>query len=145
MLYSAYRSPRALHSFPTRRLPISMPPQGNGGLVQVSLDTGERRQLTEPQPYADSLPAVSPDGKRVAFIRSLSRSARELFMNATRLRSEEHTSELQSLRHLVCSIQPTAPHAPYTLSLHDVFRSPCRRRVTAGSCRFRSTQGSGAS
>src|SRR5262245_10939901 len=32
-------------------------------------------------------------------------------------RSEEHTSELQSLRHLVCRLLP--PAAVYTLSLHD--------------------------
>src|SRR5438045_3437059 len=33
-------------------------------------------------------------------------------------RSEEHTSELQSLRHLVCRLLLSAP-AIYTLSLHD--------------------------
>src|ERR1039458_3788449 len=35
-------------------------------------------------------------------------------------RSEEHTSELQSLRHLVCRFLPdTATTEIYTLSLHD--------------------------
>src|SRR5438045_486350 len=33
-------------------------------------------------------------------------------------RSEEHTSELQSLRHLVCRLLPSPPLS-YTLSLHD--------------------------
>src|SRR5205814_811517 len=35
------------------------------------------------------------------------------------LRSEEHTSELQSLRHLVCRLQPGPPLFPYT----TLFRS----------------------
>src|ERR1039458_8377369 len=37
-------------------------------------------------------------------------------------RSEEHTSELQSLRHLVCRLlfdNDTSPPEIYTLSLHD--------------------------
>ena len=57
-----------------------LPPLDTGGLVVVSLDSGDRRPLTTPQPYADSLPAVSPDGARVAFVRTLTRSARELFV-----------------------------------------------------------------
>src|SRR5438045_65525 len=54
-------------------------------------------------------------------------------------RSEEHTSELQSLRHLVCRLLH-APSANYTLSLHDALpisgrssRFPCR----AGHLRHR--------
>src|SRR5262245_50789822 len=36
------------------------------------------------------------------------------------MRSEEHTSELQSLRHLVCRLLlATLPTDTYTLSLHD--------------------------
>jgi eukaryotic-like serine/threonine-protein kinase len=56
------------------------PPEGNGALMLLSLDKGERRDLTTPAPYADSLPAVSPDGEYVAFIRSLTMSTREIFM-----------------------------------------------------------------
>src|ERR1039458_8953005 len=37
-------------------------------------------------------------------------------------RSEEHTSELQSLRHLVCRLPPVSPLFPYT----TLFRSPGR-------------------
>src|SRR5262245_13958799 len=39
---------------------------------------------------------------------------------AARMRSEEHTSELQSLRHLVCRLllELSSPEI-YTLSLHD--------------------------
>src|ERR1039458_7022801 len=39
------------------------------------------------------------------------------------LRSEEHTSELQSLRHLVCRLPPTTTLFPYT----TLFRSVSRR------------------
>src|ERR1039458_4908891 len=39
---------------------------------------------------------------------------------AVRRRSEEHTSELQSLRHLVCRLLLDTPNTEiYTLSLHD--------------------------
>ena len=55
-------------------------PRGTGGLVLVSLETGASRQLTTPAPSADSLPAVSPDGRHVAFIRSVTSSAREVFV-----------------------------------------------------------------
>src|SRR5262245_39172862 len=51
---------------------------------------------------------------------------------AARLRSEEHTSELQSLRHLVCRLLlSAAPTEIYTLSLHDalpISRSSTRPR-----------------
>ena len=60
------------------------PPEGNGAVVLLSLDTGERRELTAPAPYADSLPAVSPDGEHIAFIRSLTLSTREVFVVPTR-------------------------------------------------------------
>src|ERR1035438_7543087 len=46
-------------------------------------------------------------------------------------RSEEHTSELQSLRHLVCRLLLDPPHTEiYTLSLHDalpIYRNSLRR------------------
>src|ERR1035441_2033568 len=45
------------------------------------------------------------------------REARQSFAES---RSEEHTSELQSLRHLVCRLLlEAAAHDIYTLSLHD--------------------------
>src|ERR1039458_1467674 len=47
------------------------------------------------------------------------------------VRSEEHTSELQSLRHLVCRLLlDTATTEIYTLSLHDalpILVSRCKR------------------
>src|SRR5438552_1070997 len=40
-------------------------------------------------------------------------------LRGTRMRSEEHTSELQSPDHLVCRLLLPAPPEIYTLSLHD--------------------------
>jgi len=51
-----------------------------GGIFSVTLDTGSRRRLTNPYPYFDSLPAVSPDGHWIAFTRSVSFYAREIFV-----------------------------------------------------------------
>ena len=45
------------------------PPEGSGGIVLLSLDTGQRRTLTGPQPLADSFPLYSPDGQWIAFLR----------------------------------------------------------------------------
>ncbi len=47
------------------------PPAENGSLFLMSIDTGEKRQLTAPAPgtYLDGSPAFSPDGRRLAFIR----------------------------------------------------------------------------
>src|ERR1035438_7172251 len=52
---------------------------------------------------------------------ALQLDARELCIQAlAEFRSEEHTSELQSLRHLVCRLLlDTATTEIYTLSLHD--------------------------
>ena len=49
-------------------------------LFAVSLDTGERRQLTHPQDpvFADSDPAISPDGKWLAFRREVAPFTGEL-------------------------------------------------------------------
>src|SRR5205823_13162478 len=48
-------------------------------------------------PGSDNDPAVSPDGNRIAFTRSR-------IDHTMDLRSEEHTSELQSLAYLVCRL-----------------------------------------
>lgn len=47
------------------------PPQGSGGIVVRSLETGKVRVLTDPKPYAEGLVAWSPDGRQLAFTRSL--------------------------------------------------------------------------
>src|ERR1039458_7494466 len=47
-------------------------------------------------------------------------------------RSEEHTSELQSLRHILCRLvflNDTATTEIYTLSLHDALPISCRSGV----------------
>src|SRR5262245_17921822 len=46
-------------------------------------------------------------------------------------RSEEHTSELQSLRHLVCRLLLRPPPRPTLLPYTTLFRSSAERRVAA--------------
>lgn len=57
-------------------------PAESGGIFLLSLKTGERRQLTAPHPYFDSLPVFSPDGQWIAFTRDFGFAAREIFVIA---------------------------------------------------------------
>ena len=52
----------------------------SGAILLVSVETGERRQLTNPQPDFDNLPVFSPDGKWIAFTRNFGVSSREIFV-----------------------------------------------------------------
>ncbi len=63
-----------------KTLAIASPPdaRGRNHIVLHSLQRGEERSLTRPEPYSDSFPAFSPDGRTVAFLRSFSISAREV-------------------------------------------------------------------
>jgi Tol biopolymer transport system component/DNA-binding winged helix-turn-helix (wHTH) protein len=58
-------------------------PDGSRGIVVFSLDTGEKRCLTAPPLYSDddgdSHPVLSPDGKTVAFQRSMSVDVPEIY------------------------------------------------------------------
>lgn len=51
---------------------------GRSHLVLRDPQTGSERALTQPGAFSDSFPAVSPDGRTIAFIRSWSASARDL-------------------------------------------------------------------
>ena len=44
-------------------------PAEGSGIFLLSLETGDRTQLTSPQPYFDNLPVFSPDGRWIAFTR----------------------------------------------------------------------------
>jgi Tol biopolymer transport system component len=73
---------KGLAWFPNGKELVSAGPpgrEGPGGLVRVSVDTGQRRRLTDAR-QPDSLPVVSPDGRMVAFTRSQTTSAREVFV-----------------------------------------------------------------
>src|SRR5262245_2082173 len=111
---------RRLHSFPTRR--SSDLCSGVSARVWQGFTSGMticRRQ----RPIWMTSGMLVPDGTflRVnlpsAPLRMLTSGEPEM---ADSQRSEEHTSELQSLRHLVCRLLlATAPTAVFTLSLHD--------------------------
>src|SRR5205814_9889362 len=83
----AHLNPRALHSFPTRPLPIS-PSRSNSKNSCCVSEHSTAGAPTTGHPCERSQVCV--------WIRSAARS--------TATRSEEHTSELQSLRHLVCRL-----------------------------------------
>ena len=52
------------------------------GLFLVAVATGEKRRLTEPEAMVggDTDPRFSPDGRRIAFVRSIHRSHQEVFV-----------------------------------------------------------------
>jgi len=62
-----------------RDLAVAGPPDARG-IFRVSLQTGERTQLTRSGPYLDNFPVFSPDGQWIAFARTLTGFAREIFI-----------------------------------------------------------------
>src|SRR5205814_7268430 len=64
-----------------------------GEIVTIPMEKGDDRNLTQSLSANDRNPVWSPDGKLIAW-----------FTDESGERSEEHTSELQSLRHLVCRL-----------------------------------------
>src|SRR5438045_8978869 len=80
----------------------------NRSITDPQMVTSESNSGAHPVPIDDlyytresSGPAWSPNGREVAFTTGLAGRAHVWKVNA---RSEEHTSELQSLRHLVCRL-----------------------------------------
>src|SRR5262249_20477672 len=77
---------------------LAWTPDGNGlvvvdqesvneifSLFLLSIETGEKRKLTFPQvgpAYGDSCPAFSPDGRTLAFSRSVAYATRDLYVLA---------------------------------------------------------------
>src|SRR5205085_10041231 len=100
LLFSCSRPPRHLHSFPTRR---------SSDLVSIP--------ATQPSLYLDTLKLDAPK-KGVAVLRQRVGTAKlaieaagghlaqnsYAFFRRVELRSEEHTSELQSQSNLVCRL-----------------------------------------
>src|SRR5205814_8835753 len=88
-LYSS-RYPRALHSFPTRR---------SSDLDTARLPRARRHRAKDIKDRGGAVRLHVLDDQRGAELRGPGRIASILYV-----RSEEHTSELQSLRHLVCRL-----------------------------------------
>src|SRR5262245_1819144 len=116
---ACYADVRVLHSFPTRRssdLGIDLLCRGGFHFSywqrrRLDSTAGDDRLRFRHRCYWRA-------NRRERFIRRLLSDGHS--RDGCRLRSEEHTSELQSLRHLVCRLLPATPmSASYTLSLHD--------------------------
>ncbi len=56
--------------------------EGCFSIFRLSVETGERRRLTSPPPesYGDTQPAVSPDGRMLAFARSLALASSDIYI-----------------------------------------------------------------
>src|SRR5205814_3688206 len=97
--FSASAHPPALHSFPTRR---------SSDLVVWLAENGRERDLILVLiPGGHGRTPPSDDYSHLGFAlasRAEVDSVAERARAEGRLRSEEHTSELQSLRHLVCRL-----------------------------------------
>src|SRR5438045_666349 len=127
------RSSSHPHSFPTRRSSDLMRPIGPIRPIQ-----GPRCRAPGPGYNAPSTsrshPQPRPLGGQHAHLgssRFLVRRPRPCVFPGPR--SEEHTSELQSLRHLVCRLLlPPAPRRIPTLSLHDALPILCVPLVLSG-------------
>lgn len=61
---------------------VRTPDGGPPAIFLLSTETGERRRLTSPpmQSAGDFSPAISPDGRKLAFIRATTTAAREIFV-----------------------------------------------------------------
>src|SRR5205814_10375052 len=81
--------PRDLHSFPTRR---------SSDLAMAAAVLQARRWSLDPGTCSCARPGCHTTSKRT------NRRCCSAFRTAQCNRSEEHTSELQSLRHLVCRL-----------------------------------------
>src|SRR5205814_6893647 len=84
--FSSYGDHRDLHSFPTRRS-SDLKTNRSCRLAKLAIHSSSSRVKTLPEGLAGEFSTI-------ARVRSVT----------VRSRSEEHTSELQSLRHLVCRL-----------------------------------------
>src|SRR5439155_18349403 len=93
-------APRAIHSFPTRRssdLALQLGRQLRGRLTHVARSLLQRsRHVHGPTGVADMAAQLAEDRRY--------RERRQRLAAARVVRSEEHTSELQSRGHLVCRL-----------------------------------------
>src|SRR5690349_4072606 len=110
----------ALHSFPTRRSSdLDLQPARDSrqavGSPAVAKGHGDRNHA-RPAPRRDAIELSNKLSEEIVRMKFLDERSHQ----CPRPRSEEHTSELQSRRDLVCRLLPaTASTQLYTLSLHD--------------------------
>jgi DNA-binding winged helix-turn-helix (wHTH) protein/Tol biopolymer transport system component len=86
-------------------------PQFPAGLKMRVLATGAVRTLTQPEPGQgeDTLPRVSPDGRRIAYFRGNSSSRRVWTLDPDRPESARAASKLQGLGYGIAWLAPDGP------------------------------------
>src|SRR2546422_3939509 len=83
----------------------SVPPIIIPGNPSANMDmTTEPRRMKTPATRLRAKAATGFDGKLILFSHSMTRILFEYVVHSGELRSEEHTSELQSRLHLVCRL-----------------------------------------
>src|SRR5262245_52784889 len=96
---------------------------GLGGVRAADARRAELGERAVRQRIAGRRLDAAPRGTGADALREARRAARSRRLGSRvppEMRSEEHTSELQSLRHLVCRLlNGTAPTEMFALSLHD--------------------------
>src|SRR5205814_8884631 len=100
--FSCFLAPRALHSFPTRRSSdLNLQGSIDASASSSASGPGLTRFAEAPKTFrhAGEGPGLSTRRRR-----SRGTGARAVVDRDRVARSEEHTSELQSLRHLVCRL-----------------------------------------
>src|SRR5262245_55902265 len=113
-------APRVLHSFPTRRSSDLFGVLIGGALLLPAVYQIGFALAWDGQTLGKRLLGTRVYDVHGGAASRLQHVLRGLFWPFEALRSEEHTSELQSLRHLVCRLLlGPPPPVSYTLSLHD--------------------------
>src|SRR5205814_3121234 len=97
---------RALHSFPTRRSSDLAKPSADGVVNGTLQSQNLARANTQPRALSDKVAAgeAANDFKSQAVVPPNQPITVSVSEQLEGKRSEEHTSELQSLRHLVCRL-----------------------------------------
>jgi Tol biopolymer transport system component/DNA-binding winged helix-turn-helix (wHTH) protein len=106
-----------------RWLAVGLPagPTGENGplaIHRIGVETGERRRLTDPPPTVrgDVLPAVSPDGASIAFVRNVAGEASELRVVPS---AGGPSRSLLPGRHKIADVDWSADGRRLIVAIHD--------------------------
>lgn len=103
-----------------RWLALGLPAGEDGPLAihRIGVETGERRRLTDPPPTVrgDVLPAVSPDGASIAFVRNVAGEASELRVAPA---AGGPSRSLLPARHKIADVDWSADGRRLIVAIHD--------------------------